>query len=309
MEKTKYFWESKKNRNHANGIPESFRMLIVGKSGSGKTAIMLRMLLEPGLLDYSKLFVFGRSLHQPEYKIVKAGFDSKLSKNHIINILKHNILINELDDNPENVAEVLGVELDDEDKGDISCEFYENGTEVSDPKEFNLLDKNLIVFDDIMCDKNQSPADNLYTRGRHNNIDCIYILQNYYRLPRQTIRTNANFMIFFNLSKRDVDNVYYDSDASVDFKDIDDFRKFCNESWKTPYGYIIIDKDNPNLKHRYRNQLELNETEMQIPKVEEVKIVEEKQRAKKKCQACNMELLSSSHARHIKSKAHFKKLL
>ena len=91
MEKVKYFWEQKKSRNHANCIPDSFRMLIVGKSGSGKTAILLRMLLEPGLLDYNKLFVFGRSLHQPEYKILKAGFVNDLSKIHIINI--SNIII------------------------------------------------------------------------------------------------------------------------------------------------------------------------------------------------------------------------
>lgn len=309
MEEVKYFWESKKTRNHAKCIPDSFRMLIVGKSGSGKTAIMIRMLLEPGLLDYNKLYVFGRSLHQPEYKIIKSGFDNKLSKNHIINILKHNNLINELEDNPENVAEVLGTELDDEEKGDIACEFYDNGTDVPDPKDFNKVDKNLIVFDDIMCDKNQCPADNFYTRGRHNNIDCIYISQNYYRLPRQTIRTNANFMIFFKLSKRDVDNVYFDSDACVDFKKIDDFRNFCNESWKSPYGYIVIDKDNPKIKHRYRNQLDLSEDEIQLQKPQEVKITEEKQRATKICKTCDIEILSSSHARHIKSKAHVKKLL
>ena len=172
---------------------------------------------------------------------------------------------------------MLETELDEVEKGDNSCEYYENGTEVPDPKDFNKLDKNLIVFDDIMCDKNQSSADNFYTRGRHNNIDSIYISQNYYRLPRQTIRTNANFMIFFNLSKRDVDNVYFDSGANVDFKEIDDFRTFCNESWKTPYGYIVIDKDNPVIRHRYRNQLELGEDEIQIPKPQEVKIMEEKQ--------------------------------
>ena len=117
MEKVNYFWESKKNRNHAKCFPDSFRMLIVGKSGSGKTAIMLRMLLEPELLDYNKLFVFGRSLHQPEYKILESGFENKLGKIDIIKILKHNNLINELEDTPENVAEVLGTELDDKKKG------------------------------------------------------------------------------------------------------------------------------------------------------------------------------------------------
>ena len=218
-------------------------------------------------------------------------------------------MINELEDQPDIVAEALGLELDDEDKGNISCEFYENGKEVPDPKDFNKSDKNLIIFDDIMCDKNQSSADNFYTRGRHNNIDSIYISQNYYKLPRQTIRTNANFMIFFKLSPRDVDHVYYDSDASVDFKEIDEFRKFCNKSWDKPYGYIVIDRDNPDIKIRYRNQLEVLENEqVEIQKVAEDKISEPKERATKRCQICNIEILSSSHARHIKSNAHLKKL-
>ena len=118
-------------------------------------------------------------------------------------------------------------------------------------------------------------------------------------------------MIFFKLSPRDVDHVYYDSDASVDFKEIDEFRKFCNNSWEKPYGYIVIDKDNQDLKNRYRNQLELVETPVEIMKSvqsQEVKKPEEKHRATKKCEICNIEILSSSHARHVKSKAHLKKL-
>ena len=103
-----------------------------------------------------------------------------------------------------------------------------------------IEDKNLIIFDDIMCDKDQTPADNFYTRGRHNNIDCIYISQNYYKLPRQTIRSNANFIVLFKLSPTDVNHVFQDSKASTDFKDINAFREFCKKSWDKPYGYIVI---------------------------------------------------------------------
>ena len=76
----KYFWTSEKNRNHSDCIPDSFRMLIVGRSGCGKTSLLMRLLLEPNLLDYNKLFIFGRSLHQKEYQILKAGFENKLIK-------------------------------------------------------------------------------------------------------------------------------------------------------------------------------------------------------------------------------------
>ena len=50
-------------------LPHSIRGLIVGKSGCGKTTLLLNLLLRPGWLDYNKLFVFGRSLFQPEYRL------------------------------------------------------------------------------------------------------------------------------------------------------------------------------------------------------------------------------------------------
>ena len=221
----KYHWKPKKSRNHSEAFPESIRCLIVGPSGSGKRALLMRMLLEDGLLDYNKLFVFGRSLHQPEYQILKAGFDNQLPKSEIVEILKHESLINEHNETPERIAIGLGLELDEEDKGDISCEFFTNANDIPDPKEFNIGDKNLIIFDDIMTDKNQSAPGAFFTRSRHNNIDCIYISQNYYHLPRHTIRSNSNFLILFKLDPLDTDNLYRDSGASSDFENTNYFRR------------------------------------------------------------------------------------
>ena len=130
-------------------------------------------------------------------------------------------------------------------------------------------------------------------------------------------------MIFFKLSPRDVDNVYFDSDASVDFKDINDFKDFCNRAWQNKYGYIVIDKHRQDLKQRYRTQLELDKEPVSIMKNPDEPVVFEKSvtfklppsyeeackpRATKKCEVCDMDMLSSSHAKHIKSKAHLKRL-
>src|SRR5207248_6312460 len=252
-----YYWKSKNSRNHSPIVPKSIRALIVGRSGCGKTSILMRMLLEDNLLDYNKLFIFGKSLHQTEYQILKSGFESSLDKSHIVNLFKYNKQINNLNVDPTVFPGVVGHLLNDTEKGNISIQFYENSCEIPDPKDFNKNERNLIVFDDIMCDKNQSAADSFYTRARHNNIDCFYIAQNFYKLPRQTIRCNSNFMIFFKLSKKDVDNIFHDSEASADFKDIIEFREFCNKAWENPYGFVVIDKDKKDLKHRYRDRLEL----------------------------------------------------
>ena len=314
----KYYWIPKKTKTHSNIFPESFRCLIIGQSGSGKTALLMRMLLQESILDYNKLFVFGRSLHQPEYQILKAGFEHQLPKYEITEILKHDSMINELDDKPEHVAAGLAQKLDDDEKGDISCEFYEDPGDIPDPKDFDKQDKNLIIFDDIMTDKNQSAPGAFFTRSRHNNIDCIYISQNYYHLPRHTIRSNSNFLILFNLDPVDTDHLYRDSGASVDFKDINKFRQLCERAWSKKYGYLVIDKSKADLDQKYRFQLELeNQKSAEINEnsssqnVENVlpQVIDKKQRAMKTCASCNLTMLSSSHAKHIKSKVHLKNLV
>ena len=62
-------------------LPRSIRGIIVGKSGCGKTTLLLNLLLRPGLLDYDNLFVFGKSLFQPEYRILKKLLKKNYQKN------------------------------------------------------------------------------------------------------------------------------------------------------------------------------------------------------------------------------------
>ena len=67
-------------------LPGSIRRLIVGKSGCGKTTLLLNLLLRPGWLDYDNLFVFGKSLFQPEYRILKKAFEEELPKEYILRL-------------------------------------------------------------------------------------------------------------------------------------------------------------------------------------------------------------------------------
>src|SRR6218665_621035 len=79
-------WNNEKTTRFNNPLlPRSIRGLIVGKSASGKT-MLLNLLLNPGWLDYDNLQVFGRSLFQPEYKILKKAFEEKLPKEAIIGL-------------------------------------------------------------------------------------------------------------------------------------------------------------------------------------------------------------------------------
>ena len=67
-------------------LPRSIRGIIVGKSGCGKTTLLLNLLLRPGWLNYDNLCVFGRSLFQPEYRILKKAFEENLPKEYILRL-------------------------------------------------------------------------------------------------------------------------------------------------------------------------------------------------------------------------------
>ena len=67
-------------------LPRSIRGLIVGKSGCGKTTLLLNLLLRLGWLDYDNHCVFGKSLFQPEYQILKKAFEENLPKEYILRL-------------------------------------------------------------------------------------------------------------------------------------------------------------------------------------------------------------------------------
>ena len=77
-----------KRRNHPL-LPKGIRGLIIGKSGCGKTTLLINLLLRPGWLDYNNKNIFGKSLIQPEYHILKKAFEEKLPKEVIIRLFEN----------------------------------------------------------------------------------------------------------------------------------------------------------------------------------------------------------------------------
>ena len=236
-------------KNHCFFLPKDIRGIIVGKSGFGKTTLLNYLLLEPDVLDYNRLLVCGNSLHQPEYRIMNAAFAKKLSKNQIKTIFEHQReAMNE--GGPEKVIQ----EFKGNCKGDIDADFYTDVTKIPDPANQDPAYKNLLILDDIMLDS-QSKAEAYYTRGRHNNFDVFYISQSYFRLPRQTIRENANFFIFFLQDKKNLSHIYNDHCASDDIS-YETFAKFCSNVWnEDKHNFVTIDLTRSVDGGKYRKNL------------------------------------------------------
>lgn len=52
--------------------------------------LLLNLLLTPDYLDYDHLYVFGKSLFQTEYKIIKKAFEVGLPKECVMNVFNLN---------------------------------------------------------------------------------------------------------------------------------------------------------------------------------------------------------------------------
>ena len=241
----KFAWKSENKRHNSPLLPNNIRALIVGKSNSGKTCLILNLLLNPGWLDYDHLYVFGKSLHQKEYVVLKKGLEAGLSKEQLANLFHNQESITcptqLIDDYISNGGAA---------KGGITGKFYDNCQLIPDPSSLNEKDKNLIIFDDCILER-QNKCQSYYTRGRHANCDCFYISQNYFKLDRQTIRENSNLIILFPQNPKDLQHIHADHCGELSFKD---FKDFCNLVWSKPYNFVTLDLS--NLERKYRENFD-----------------------------------------------------
>ena len=82
-----YAWRSAEDcRENKHLLPWNLRGLVIGKCECGKTTVIFNLLLQPDGLDYNHLYVFGKSLHQQKYKVIRKGLVAGLSKQQISNL-------------------------------------------------------------------------------------------------------------------------------------------------------------------------------------------------------------------------------
>ena len=239
MEVTNVSCDLGNNRNNSPLLPKNLRSLIVGKSNCGKTVLLLNLLLKKDWLDYNNLLFFGNSLHQKEYRILKKGFEKKLSKLQILYLF-------------QNKGTLAHIEAyDGPVYGNINAEFYENCANIPDPKSLDPSLKNLLILDDCYLGR-QSKAAMYYTRGRHNNCDTIYISQNYFALPRASIRENSNFIVLFQQNAKSVEHIHRDHCTDLPYEE---FKKLCEDTWSVKHNFAVIDLTSSPHAGKYRRNL------------------------------------------------------
>ncbi len=246
-----YAWKPSdaSKRGHSPLLPNNIRGLIIGKSNCGKTTLLVNLLLQPNWLDYNHLYVFGNSLHQQEYQVLKKGYEAGLSKQQVANVFGNQELLAK--------AHLSPLEAIDQYSGDrngtIKTEFYSDCTMIPDPSELDAKEKNLLILDDCYLGK-QTKAMAYYSRGRHNSCDVLYIAQNYFSLPRRSIRENANLIILFPQDLKNLNHIF--TDHCDDDMTFEEFKSFCRKVWATRHNFVTIDLTSGKLAGKYRQNLD-----------------------------------------------------
>ena len=133
---------------------DTFRMLICGNSGSGKTNLLYHMLIEP-LLYFDEIYLCAKNLDQEKYQNLmnKMNEMSRTVGYDIMNVSNDKIIpINDID--------------------------YEDN-------------QKLIIFDDYVGEKNQRQIVGYFIQGGHKNCPVIYLSQSFYKTLRD-IRLNCS---------------------------------------------------------------------------------------------------------------------
>ena len=123
---------------------DTFRMLICGSSGSGKTNLLYHMLIKP-LLYYDKIYLYAGNLEQDKYQK----------------------LIQKMND----LSSKLGYEI-----------LHVSNNEIIPVTDLGYEDnQKLVIFDYYVCDKNQKQLIDYFMQGRHKNCSVIYLSQSFYK--------------------------------------------------------------------------------------------------------------------------------
>jgi energy-coupling factor transporter ATP-binding protein EcfA2 len=126
--------------------------------------------------------------------------------------------------------------------------------------------QHLVVFDDLVLEKDQSLIEEYFIRSRKigKGISLCYLTQSYFATPK-VIRLNCNYIFIKKLSStRDLSMILNDFSLGIDKELLLKIYKFCT---REKNDFLLCDLDAPveeRFRHNFLKMIVLNENEDEI---------------------------------------------
>jgi hypothetical protein len=210
-----------------------FSLGIISPRGSGKTTLILNLLLKKEFLRnvFDRIYIFSSTFYNDEknqeilnQKILsgkaRCDGDDHDNRYYYLNEHEHKKLTKIFKLNSEDIFTSYSNE--------ILQEIMEN----------NQQQKTLLIFDDMISKLDKSKTfEDLNTRLRHFNISLILVSQQYKKINK-LIRVNFSAIILFEINNEtELKDIYEEFNGGYNLKD---WLKLFRYASKDPYGFLYI---------------------------------------------------------------------
>jgi ABC-type dipeptide/oligopeptide/nickel transport system ATPase component len=146
-------------------------------------------------------------------------------------------------------AEPLYEYLEDKFKKDGSVKIMEFKDGLPDIDKFDKETQRLLVFDDLVNEKDQKLICEAFIRLRKKNASLIYITQSYYAVPK-LIRNNLTYIIIKQLSSlKNLTMIMNEYSLGIDKKQM---KEMYDDSTRDRLGFLMLDLEGDKEK-RFRS--------------------------------------------------------
>ena len=123
--------------------------------------------------------------------------------------------------------------------------------------DIDTTGQSLIIFDDLVLEKNQKPIEEFYIRMRKKRCSMMYLTQSFFKTPK-TIRVNCNYVIIKKLANnRDLNLILSEYNLGLKKDSLYSVYKYCTDN---PLDFLLIDIDAPQEEKFRHNFLEVINT-------------------------------------------------
>ena len=189
----------------------SYRILIIGGSGSGKTNVLLNLI--ENQLDIDKVNLYAKDPYEAKYQ-------------YLIN-KRESVGINHFKD-PE-----AFIEYSNDMRNVCKNINYYN------PNKENKI---LIVFDDMIADMIHNKKLNWMVtelfRGKKLNISLVFLTQSYFKVPNDVSLNTTHFLISKIPNRTELQQIAINHSSDISTKDFENIYRKCTVE---PYSFFVND--------------------------------------------------------------------